>query len=49
MTGLVYTILKGHEVAQALYGKPGGALWSFAPVTIYLFVLTGGFLFVFTG
>ena len=39
MIGLVYAILKGHEVAQALYGKPGEALWSFAPVTIYLFVL----------
>lgn len=49
MIGLVYAILKGYAIARTLYQERRAALWSFAPVTLYLCGLTAGFLVFFTG
>lgn len=48
MTGLIYAIAKGYAVARTIYQERQTALWSFAPVIVYLCVLTAGFLTFFT-
>ncbi len=48
MVGLLYAVLKGYEVARALYDDRASALRSFAPVTVYLCGLTCVYLFFFT-
>ncbi|MCH8043524.1 MAG: 4Fe-4S binding protein [Planctomycetes bacterium] len=49
MIGLLYAIVKGYEVARSLYQERQSALWSFAPTTVYLCILTSVFLVFFTG
>ena len=48
MIGLMYAIVKGYAVARDLYKERRAALRSFAPVTVYLCLLTTVFLVFFT-
>jgi len=48
MVGLIYSIVKGHDVAMDLFRDKAQALRSLIPMSIYLTGLTMGFLVFFT-